>query len=127
MTSTRGRFDYEEQDHIELLELLKTLPCNIILSGYPSALYDERLAGWCTLELQVMSHAGVRTEKPGFNFTSDRVHWASCAGRNFTDRQRIRRRAANWGKNYRALPRAEHLAVLAAMMAVEAGDAAGSG
>ena len=46
---------------------------------------------------------------------------ASCAGRNFTDRQRIRRRAANWGKNYRAL------AVLAAMMAVEAEDAAGSG
>ena len=121
----RYRFDYEEQDHIELLELLKTLPCNIILSGYPSALYDERLAGWCTLELQVMSHAGVRTEKPGFNFTPDRVHWASCAGRNFTDRQRIRRRAANWGKNYRALPRAEHLAVLAAMMAVEV--EAGSG
>ncbi len=57
--------------------MLKTLPCNIILSGYPSALYDERLA--------------------------------------------------NWGKNYRALPRAEHLAVLAAMMAVEAEDAAGSG
>ena len=39
----RGDF-YEEQDHIELLELLKTLPCNIILSGYPSALYDEHLA-----------------------------------------------------------------------------------
>ncbi|WP_419650120.1 hypothetical protein, partial [Thiolapillus sp.] len=99
----RYRFDYEEQDHIELLELLKTLPCNVILSGYPSALYDERLAGWRTLELQVMNHAGVRTEKLWFNFTPDRVHWASCAGRNFTDRQRIRRRAANWGKNYRAL------------------------
>ena len=69
-----------------------------------------------------MSHAGVRTEKPGFNFTPDRVHWVSCAGRNFTDRQRISRRAANWGKNYRVLPRAEHLAVLAAMMAVEAGS-----
>ena len=65
----RYRFDYEEQDHIELLELLKTLPCNIILSGYPSALYDERLAGWRTLELQVMNHAGVRTEKLWFNFT----------------------------------------------------------
>ncbi|WP_419634968.1 hypothetical protein, partial [Thiolapillus sp.] len=86
----RYRFDYEEQDHIELLELLKTLPCNVILSGYPSALYDKRLAGWRTLELQVMNHAGVRTEKLWFNFTPDQVHWASCAGRNFTDRQRIR-------------------------------------
>ena len=39
----RYRFDYEEHDHIELLELLKTLPCNILLSGYPSALYDDLL------------------------------------------------------------------------------------
>ena len=31
----RYRFDYAEQDHIELLELLKTLPCKVILSGYP--------------------------------------------------------------------------------------------
>ena len=115
----RYRFDYEEQDHIELLELLKTLPCHIILSGYPSSLYDERLAGWRSLELQVMNQAGVRTEKLWFNFTADRLHWASYAGKNFTDRQRIKRKAANWGKRYQALPPAERLAVLAAMMAVE--------
>jgi site-specific DNA-adenine methylase len=116
----RYRFDYEEQDHIELLELLKTLPCNVILSGYPSALYDDLLTDWRSLELQVMNQGGVRTEKLWFNFTVDRVHWASHAGRNFTDRQRIKRKAASWGRRYQALPRAERLAVLAAMMAVEA-------
>jgi len=119
----RYRFDYEEQDHIELLELLKTLPCNVILSGYPSALYDDLLTDWRRLELQVMNQGGVRTEKIWFNFTVDRVHWASHAGRNFTDRQRIKRKAASWGKRYQALPRAERLAVLAAMMAVEAQEA----
>ena len=75
-TRTSGRkyrFDYEKQDHIELLELLKTLPCNVILSGYPSALYDELLSGWRSLELQVMNQAGVRTEKLWFNFVPDRV------------------------------------------------------
>ena len=115
----RYRFDYEQQDHIELLELLKTLPCNVIVSGYPSVLYDERLADWRSLELQVMNQGGVRTEKLWFNFSVDRVHWARYAGKNFTDRQRIKRKAANWGKRYEALPRAERLAVLAAMMAVE--------
>lgn len=122
-TRTSGRkyrFDYEEKDHIELLELLKTLPCNVILSGYPSALYDELLGGWRSLELQVMNQGGVRTEKLWFNFTVDRVHWARYAGKNFTDRQRIKRKAASWGGRYQALPRAERLAVLAAMMAVEA-------
>ena len=125
-TRTSGRkyrFDYEERDHIDLLGLLKVLPCNVMLSGYPSALYDEFLDGWRSLELQVMNQGGVRTEKLWFNFTIDRVHWASTAGKNFTDRQRIKRKAANWGRRYQTLPRAERLAVLAAMMAVEAGDA----
>jgi site-specific DNA-adenine methylase len=115
----RYRFDYDEQDHVELLELLKRLPCRVIVSGYPSALYDELLVGWRSVQLQVMNQGGVRTEKLWFNFTVDRVYWASYAGKNFTDRQRVKRKAANWGKRYQALPRAERLAVLAAMMAVE--------
>ena len=116
----RYRFEYAEHDHIALLELLKTVPCHVILSGYPSRLYDEQLKGWRSLELQVMNQGGVRTEKLWFNFTPDRVHWPRYAGKNFTDRQRIKRKAANWGKRYQALPRAERLAVLSAMMAVEA-------
>jgi len=119
----RYRFDYEESDHIELLTLLKSLPCNIILSGYPSALYEELLPNWRSLELQVMNQAGVRTEKLWFNFAPDRVYWPSYAGKNFTDRQRIKRKAANWAKQYRAMPPAERLAVLSAIMAVEAGEA----
>lgn len=116
----RYRFEYTEQDHIDLLALLKSLPCNVMLSGYPSALYDELLGDWRTLELQVMNQAGVRTEKLWFNFTPDRVFWPSCAGRNFTHRQSIKRKAANWGRRYQAMPRAERLAVLSALMAVEA-------
>jgi len=116
----RYRFDYQEQDHIELLTLLKSLPCHVMLSGYPSRLYEQLLAGWNSVEWQVMNQAGVRTEKLWFNFTPDRTHWASFAGKNFTDRQRIKRKAANWGKRYQALPRAERFAVLATMMAVEA-------
>ena len=116
----RYRFDYEEQDHIELLTLLKGLPCSVMLSGYPSHLYDELLRDWGTLELQVMNQNGVRTEKLWFNFTPDRVHWSRYAGKNFTDRQSVKRKAESWGRRYQALPRAERLAVLASMMAVEA-------
>jgi len=118
----RYRFDYDEENHIELLELLKRLPCHVMLSGYPSALYDDLLKGWRSLELQVMNQDGVRTEKLWFNFTVDRLHWASYAGKNFTHRQSVKRKAANWGRRYKALPRAERLAVLAAMMAVDADE-----
>jgi DNA adenine methylase len=120
----RYRFDYEEQDHVELLELLKRLPCRVMISGYRSALYDERLAGWRSLELQVMNQGGVRTEKLWFNFSVERVHWVRYAGKNFTDRQRIKRKAESWGKRYRALPPGERLAVLAAMLAVDVNETA---
>lgn len=91
-----------------------------MLSGYPSHLYDELLRDWGRLELQVMNQNGVRTEKLWFNFTPDRVHWCRYAGKNFTHRQSVKRKAESWGRRYQALPRAERLAVLAAMMAVEA-------
>lgn len=116
----RYRFDYEEQDHLELLEVLKKVPCPVILSGYPSALYDEQLTDWQSLELQVMNQAGVRTEKLWFNFIPNRVHWVRYAGRNHTHRQCIKRKAESWGRRYRALPAGERLAVLSALMAVEA-------
>lgn len=116
----RYRYDYEAADHEALLALLKGLPCAVMVSGYPSALYDERLAGWRSVSLQVMNRAGVVTEQVWFNFAPDRVFWAGYAGRNFTDRQRIKRKAANWGRRYRDLPAGERLAVLAALLAVEA-------
>jgi hypothetical protein len=119
-SARRYRFDYEERDHLELLSVLKTLPCHVMLSGYPSALYDELLQGWHSVELQVMNQAGVRTEKLWFNFTIERVHWAQYAGKNHTDRQRIKRKAQNWGRRYRALPPGERLAVLSAVLATEA-------
>ena len=102
----RYRFDYEEADHVALLELLKGVPCQVMVSGYPSTLYEERLRGWRSVEWQVMNQDGVRTEKLWFNFAPERLHWARYAGKNFTDRQRIKRKAQSWGRRYAALPAA---------------------
>ena len=118
-SARRYRHDYADADHAALLELLAGLPCAVMVSGYPSALYDELLRGWRSVSLQVMNRAGVVTEKVWFNFTPDRVHRARCAGRDFTHRQTVKRKAQSWGRRYRAMPPAERLAVLAAIMAVE--------
>ena len=71
-SSRRYRFDYEDADHVQLLRLLKSLPCQVMISGYDSALYEEHLVGWGSVEIQVMNQSGVRTEKLWFNFTADR-------------------------------------------------------
>jgi DNA adenine methylase len=39
-------FEMTEQDHRELLSVLKSSKGKIMLSGYPSALYEEMLSGW---------------------------------------------------------------------------------
>lgn len=115
----RYRFEYTKEQHRELLEILKTLPCNIIVSGYRSLLYDDLLADWNTIELQVMNQGGVRTEKLWFNFTANRVHSAKFAGRNFTHRQCIKRKVERWKKNYAAMPHAERVAIMAGLMEAE--------
>lgn len=50
LLNTRGgkqyRFEMCEQDHIELLAALQNHKGNVILSGYPSELYDCELKGW---------------------------------------------------------------------------------
>lgn len=118
----RYRFEYTDEDHIQLLNILMDLPCKVMISGYPSDMYDKALKGWNSLEIQVMNQAGVRTEKIWFNFEIDRYHWATYAGKNYTARQSIRRKAANWGRMYREMPRSERMAVLAAIMDVERED-----
>ncbi len=120
--STRGkaryRFEYSRQDHLRLLDCLKALPASVILSGYPSALYDEHLASWSTKSFQVMTRGGVRTECLWFNYEPNQCHWASYAGVNFTDRQRIKRKAQRWAEKYRRLSAHERIAVLSALMNV---------
>ena len=118
----RYRFDCTDDDHVALLDLLKSLDCQVMISGYPSALYDTHLAGWRSIEMQVSNQACIVTEKLWFNFAPDRVHWVSCAGRDFTHRQTVKRKAEGWGRRYKAMPRDERLAVLASIMAVEAGE-----
>ena len=117
----RYRHDLDDAAHVELLALLKSLDCQVMISGYPSRLYETHLAGWRSMSLQVNNHAAVVTETVWLNFEPGRLHWARFAGKDFTHRQMVKRKAENWGRRYAAMPPAERLAVLAAIMAVEAG------
>lgn len=126
--TSRQRYKYELTDlqHVDLLEKLRRSSAAVILSGYPSELYDRHLAGWHTYEFQVMTRGGPRTEKLWLNFSATEVHWASFAGADFTDRQRIKRKAMRWATNYRVLPAGERMAVLAALSAVHENGRQGS-
>ncbi len=91
----RCRFDCTDDDHVELLGILKSLPYQVMGNGYLCPpFYDTHLAGWRLVEIQVNNQFCVVTGKLWFNFAQGRPCRHICAGRNFTDCQRIKRNAA---------------------------------
>ena len=59
----------EDQEHLELLELLKKHSGSVIISGYESKLYEDVLSGWNTKEIRANAEQGKkRIEVLWFNF-----------------------------------------------------------
>ena len=88
------------------------------VSGHPSRLHDRHLCGWRPSGFQMNVPARVVTGKLRLNLGPGRVRWRSLAGRSFTHRQTVKRKAGSRGRRYAAMLRAERLAALSAMMAV---------
>lgn len=115
-SAKRYKHEFTEQDHAKLISILHQVPASVILSGYPSKKYDELLFDWRSITFQAMTRGGPRTEQLWMNFDTSGAHWATFAGKNFTDRQRIKRKAGRWAKDYELLPTQERLAILAGIL-----------
>jgi len=98
LSSTRRRarvyrHDYSTADHERLLGVLIKLPCRVVVSGYPSELYEECLAGWGAKIFMAKTHIDFRQEKLWFNFEAPkRLHDPRHLGDDFRERQTIKRR-----------------------------------
>ena len=58
------QYEMSEEAHRELAAVLCASPCMVMLSGYPSQLYDELYAGWHKVTMDVPNHAaGGRTKQ----------------------------------------------------------------
>lgn len=87
------RHELDEQQHRELLDLLLEVPCPVLLSGYPSPLYNSTLRGWQSDVLRAKTHAGCVTERVWRNYPLPRVlHDSRFLGANFRERYNIRRK-----------------------------------
>lgn len=115
---SRYRYDYTDADHEALIATLGALSASVMISGYPSDLYARLLLEptWRALSYQVKTRGGPRTERLWMNYKPDASHWADHAGVDFTDRQRIKRKAARWKRMYFGLPAGERMAILAAIL-----------
>lgn len=121
------RHEFTDQDHRELLFLLRNLPCLVMLSGYRCALYDARLAGWRRIDYRASTHRGPVIESLWCNFPPPaELHEYSHLGADFRERERIKRKKLRWRRRLAAMPELERRAVLDVLLEL-ASPAAASG
>lgn len=107
--------EYTEADHVELLDLLVTLPCPVLLSGYPSSLYTTVLQHrhkWRCVEFQAMTRGGLATEALWFNFVPGALHDTRYVGADFRERERIQRKKKRWRSRLAAMEASERQAIM---------------
>ncbi len=121
-SSTDRRYNFElmaEAEHSELCDLLLSIPCKIILSGYENELYNSKLKGWRKETINTTNRAGKRTiETVWLNFPEPvELHDYSHVGDNFRDRWRFEKRLRNWTGQLKAMRPAERGAMLGQLAA----------
>ncbi len=109
--------DMSETSHKRLLEVIRKLPCMVMVSGYESKLYLTNLKDWSHNTFKARTSGG-RTviEWLWFNFPEPtELHDYRFLGANLQERQRIKRKKERWIKRLKGLPTLEKHAILAAI------------
>jgi len=102
------RYDYTLEDHQVLLDVLAALPCKVMLSGYDSSLYGERLADWHKCRFRAKTHTEVREECLWFNFEPPHeLHDGRYLGHSYRERQTVRRRHSRLFQRFDRMPDTE--------------------
>jgi hypothetical protein len=99
--SRRSIYKHEfwtSEQHSKLLDVLKTLPCMVAISGYWSSLYSSSLQGWRTISYQAGTRGGTAvTEWLWMNYHQPAaLHDYSYLGENFREREKITRQKKRW-------------------------------
>lgn len=110
--SKKYQHEYSAGDHGNLIELLKSVPGDVMISGYPSRMYKIFLEEWNCLSFQCMTRGGIRTECVWYNFDLKERFCLEYAGLDRTDRQRIKRKVDRWDGKFSSLTDIERQAIL---------------
>jgi len=109
--------EFSDADHINLLDIIKHLTCMVMISGYPNDTYDDALSGWWTHTFQTTNRGGGHvTEKLWMNYPPPiHLHDYRYLGRDFRERERIKRKTLRWTRRLSAMPDLERHALGAAI------------
>lgn len=114
------KYEYTLEQHIKLLEVIKSLPCMVMISGYESKLYTVSLRGWHSHSYKAGCHHGVATEWVWMNYPPPvELHDYRHLGNGFRERERIRKKSNRWVAKLKSMPVLERQALLSAIHATK--------
>lgn len=116
-------YEMSDDDHVSLLNLLLSVPCMVMISGYWSELYDQKLTGWRVDTWQQITRGGeMATEWLWMNFTEPlELHDYRYLGSDFRERERIKRKVSRWKNRLQTMAHKDRIAIMAAIDELRAG------
>lgn len=110
------RYEYTKRQHVQLLKLLLSLNCMVMISGYRHPIYDDALLNWRRIDYQAMTRQSLAWESAWMNYPAPKeLHDYQYLGADFRERERIQRKEKRWINKLKAMPVLEQQALLAAM------------
>lgn len=115
------RCELTDADHVRLLSILKRLRCGIAISGYWSALYAKELKTWRATQFLTTKRNHERAEEwLWMNYPEPiALHDYRYLGREFRERERIKRKKNRWRLRLAAMSILERRALMATLAEVD--------
>jgi len=133
LLSTRGnrriyRYELSDRQHRRLLKIINRMPCMVMISGYWSEMYATALKDWNSISFEAMTRGGRKaTEWLWFNFPEPiALHDYRFLGKDFRERERIKRKKLRWVNRLQKMPLLERRALLSAIADTPGFDDGGS-
>lgn len=121
-------FELSDAQHFELLRVLRTLPCRVMISGYWTLLYSKVLRKWNSIHYQAQTRGRhVATEWLWFNFPEPvALHDYRYLGSNFREREYLKRMKLRWTARLEKMPLLKRRCLLLAIASIAGnGESAG--
>lgn len=109
--------EWTMNDHVIFLDKIKNCTSNIMISHYPNHLYDQSLKKWASHTFQSITRRGMATEKIYMNYATPIIlQDYRYIGKNFTDRQRIKRKVIRICEKLKNINPLERAAIITAVI-----------
>jgi hypothetical protein len=112
-------YEYEmtDQHHHDIIKIVQSMPAMVGISTYENKIYREGLNGWNIYTFKSMTRSGLADEQLWMNYPEpEQLHDYRYLGKDFTDRQRIKRKIEREVNKLRNLPALERNAIIQSVL-----------